>query len=198
MASPGLLSDRRELELLFDELATELDHLRMSAEVVMVGGAWLLWHAQRAATRDVDSARRLNSQVTKAIEAVGERHDLQPGWLNDSAAAFWPAGASFGDCQIVYERDALVVRAPAPEVLFVMKLYRADPQDREDMVLSGRCAASPAPRRQWRRSSPDTHKLPMMSTSSTTSSTSPRTRSAIDRMRSRTLISSARLAPSVA
>ena len=135
MATPGLLSDRHELEVLFDELAAELERLRMRADVVMVGGAWLLWHAQRAATRDVDSARRLDAQLAEAIAAVGERHDLGRRWLNDSAAAFWPAGASFDDCQVVYERDALVVRTPPPDVLFVMKLYRADPQDREDMVL---------------------------------------------------------------
>ena len=135
MADPGLLSDRGDLEALFDELAVELRHLGVAAEVVMVGGAWLLWHAQRAATRDVDSARRLDAQLAEAIDAVGKRHDLRRGWLNDAAAAFWPAGSSFDDCQVVYEQDSLVVRTPPPGVIFVMKLYRADPQDREDMVL---------------------------------------------------------------
>jgi hypothetical protein len=72
---PGLLSDRGELEALFDELASELRRLGVAADVVMVGGAWLLWHAQRAATRDVDSARRLDPQLTGAIDAVGQRHD---------------------------------------------------------------------------------------------------------------------------
>jgi hypothetical protein len=28
----------------------------------------------------------------------------------------------------------LVVRTPSPEIVFVMKLYRADPQDREDLI----------------------------------------------------------------
>lgn len=132
---PGLLSDRGELEALFDELAAELRRLCVAAEVVMVGGAWLLWHAQRSATRDVDSARRLDPQLGDAIDAVGQRHDLRSGWLNDAAAAFWPAGASFEDCAVVYDQEPLVVRAPPPEVVFVMKLCRADPQDREDMVL---------------------------------------------------------------
>jgi hypothetical protein len=131
----GLLSDRGELEALFDELVAELRHLGVAAEVVMVGGAWLLWHAQRVATRDVDSARRLDPQLAGAIDAVGRRHDLRSGWLNDAAAAFWPAGASLEDSSVVYDREYLVVRAPAPEVVFVMKLCRADPQDREDMVL---------------------------------------------------------------
>jgi hypothetical protein len=48
-----------------------------------------------------------------------------------------PLGAvpSFEDCEVVYEQDSLIVRTPPPGVVFVMKLYRADPQDREDMVL---------------------------------------------------------------
>lgn len=99
MAGPGLLSDRGDLESLFDELAAELRRVGVAAEVVMVGGAWLLWHAQRRATRDVDSARRLDAQLAEAIDAVGKRHDLRRGWLNDAAAAFWPAGSSFDDAR---------------------------------------------------------------------------------------------------
>ncbi len=130
----GLLSDRSELEALFAELAVELDQRNTTAEVVMFGGSWMLWHAQRAATRDVDSARRFANDLREAVAEVGARHDLSPRWLNDAAAAFWPAGASYDDCQVVYEHPALVVRTPPAEVIFVMKLYRADPQDREDLV----------------------------------------------------------------
>ncbi len=135
MASPGLLSDRDELESLFDELGAELARLGVTADVVMVGGAWMLWHSQRVATRDVDSARRLGAEISHAVEAVGARHDLRDDWLNDSAAAFWPSGASFDDCQVVYQRDGPVVRVPPADVVFVMKLYRAEPLDRDDMVL---------------------------------------------------------------
>lgn len=84
----------------FDELAAELRSAGVTADVVVVGGAWLLWHAQRAATRDVDSARRLDAELGEAIDEVGKRHNL-PAWLNDAAAVFWPAGSSFDDCQTV-------------------------------------------------------------------------------------------------
>lgn len=134
MPSTGLLTDRHELESLFDELAVELDRLGLAAEIVMVGGAWMLWRSQRVATRDVDSARRFSSDLTEAVSRVGARHDLSPNWLNDDAAAFWPAGKSFDDCDVVYRQDSLVVRAPSADVIFVMKLYRAGPQDREDMI----------------------------------------------------------------
>ena len=109
-------------------------------DVVMVGGGWLLWHAARAATRDVDSARRLAPDVATAVQAVAARHDLAHDWLNDRAAAFWPTDASMDDCGIVYERGRLIVRTPPPEIVFVMKLYRAFPQDYEDLVsLWPRC-----------------------------------------------------------
>ena len=129
-----LLSDRDELEALFDELSAELARLGAATEVVMVGGSWMLWHSQRASTRDVDSARRFETDVSEPVARVASRHGLARGWLNDAAAAFWPAGARYDDCEVVYDSDALVVRTPAPEVIFVMKLYRADPQDREDLV----------------------------------------------------------------
>lgn len=34
----------------------------------------------------------------------------------------------------VYQHSALLVRTPAPEIILVMKLYRAEPQDREDLI----------------------------------------------------------------
>lgn len=129
-----LLSDRQELETLFEELAEELGLLGTSAEIVLVGGAWMLWHSHRRSTRDVDSARKFDSDLSQAVDRIGARHDLPRGWLNDAAAAFWPTTASYEDCEVVYRHAALSVRAPGPDVIFVMKLYRADPQDREDLV----------------------------------------------------------------
>lgn len=131
---PHLIEDRDGLEKLLDHLAAELHRRDVSADVVMVGGAWMLWHTRRAATYDVDSARRLDPAMVPAIKAVGIEHGVSDDWLNDSAAPFWPSGTSLDECEPVYEREALVVRAAPPEVVFVMKLYRAHPQDREDMV----------------------------------------------------------------
>jgi hypothetical protein len=75
----GLLDDRSELEALFDELAEELARLGISADVVMVGGSWMLWHSRRASTRDVDSARRFDTDLSGAVVRVGARHDLRVG-----------------------------------------------------------------------------------------------------------------------
>lgn len=130
----GLIENRSELETLFDEFAQELTTLGTSAQVVMVGGAWMLWHSQRMSTRDVDSGRSLDPGLESAVVNVAERHGLSNTWLNDSAAAFWPRNADYNACKVVFQTPSLEVRTPDPDVIFVMKLYRADPQDREDLV----------------------------------------------------------------
>ena len=135
MTSATPLGDRSDLEALFVELGRELLELGAVAEVVMVGGSWLLWHTQRAATRDVDSAKRLDGAVVDAARRVAAQHDLADDWLNDRAAMFWPADADFADCEVVLETGGLIVKVPHARVVFVMKLYRALPQDYEDMVL---------------------------------------------------------------
>ncbi len=35
----------------------------------------------------------------------------------------------------MFELDGLTVRTPSADVIFVMKLYRAEPQDREDLIV---------------------------------------------------------------
>ena len=135
MSSATPLGDRSDLDALFVELGRELLELGVVAEIVVVGGSWLLWHTQRAATRDVDSAKRLDAAVVDAARRVAARHDLADDWLNDRAAMFWPADADFADCAVVLETGGLIVKVPHARVVFVMKLYRALPQDYEDMVL---------------------------------------------------------------
>lgn len=129
------LGDRSDLEAVFDELAEEMSSADVTAEVVMVGGSWLLWHTHRAATRDVDSATPLSSEVLEAARVVGARRDLPDGWLNDHAAPFWPADADIDGCRVVYRGTHFVVKVPPARVIFVMKLYRGSPQDYEDLVL---------------------------------------------------------------
>lgn len=140
MPTRPLFLDRGDLEDLLDELADELHRRGVSVEIVMVGGSWMLWNGDRAATRDVDSAKRLEADAKEVIRDVGHRHDLAPEWLNDHAAPFWPSGVPLELAKVVFERPGLRVRAPSPEVIFLMKLYGARPQDREDMVdLWPRC-----------------------------------------------------------
>ena len=135
MSAGTPFEDRDDLDALFADLGRELDEAGAAAEIVMVGGSWLLWHTQRTATRDVDSAKRLDANVVDAARQIAARRDLADDWLNDRASAFWPADADFADCTVAHESAGLVVKVPPACVVFVMKLYRASPQDYEDMVL---------------------------------------------------------------
>lgn len=109
----------------------------------MVGGSWLLWFEERKATRDVDSARQITKGAAVAVARVAARHDIDADWVNNRAAAFLPHDFDPRSCTTVFDRGGLTVQAPPPETIFLMKLNRASPQDREDMVLLWkRCAFS--------------------------------------------------------
>lgn len=94
----------------------------------------MLWHSQRASTRDVDSARRFDGRSQRRHQPRWITTRLAGGLAQRCCLAVWPADASSAECQVVFERAALVVRTPSADVIFVMKLYRADPQDREDLI----------------------------------------------------------------
>lgn len=72
------LRDREVLEALFDEVGRELTGIGAQSETVMVGGSWLLWHTQRAATFDVDSAKRLDGRLVEAAQRVWTHHQGPP------------------------------------------------------------------------------------------------------------------------
>ena len=130
-----LLADRQMLERLFNELATELEASGTAADVVMVGGAWMLWHSRRAATLDIDAVKRLDPAIAPAVQSVAARQDLANQWLNDAAAPFWPAGHDLEATTTVFTTSALTVRVPAADVVFLMKMYRGNENDRDDLVL---------------------------------------------------------------
>ena len=134
MANGLLHGGRDELTALFDELAEELVGVGARVEVLMVGGSWMLWFGERDATRDVDSARPVPKEAIDAIARVGDRHDLDPKWLNDKAAPFLPFAFDSSQCTTEYQHEALIVGTPSPETVFLMKLHRASALDREDMI----------------------------------------------------------------
>lgn len=123
------------------EVADELVGPGPQHTVVVVGGALLAWHALRDTTRDVDSVRRLDDELRQAVARVALRHELGPAWLNDNAAGFLPATFREQDCQVLLDRPRLSVLGAPLDQVFLMKLYRVDAQDYEDMVtMWPRCA----------------------------------------------------------
>lgn len=64
----GLLSDRSELEVLFEELAEELARLSSSTEVVMVGGCALVLVDDNGRCRRFD---QIDRRIAGALQKIG-------------------------------------------------------------------------------------------------------------------------------
>jgi hypothetical protein len=88
----------------------------------------------REATNDVDSIKRLGSSIKEAVAEVADRHGLAPGWLNDSAAAFYPQTLDEDACTVELEHPRLRVLGAPLQQVFIMKLYAARAVDLNDLT----------------------------------------------------------------
>jgi hypothetical protein len=102
--------------------------------VVVLVGSLLAWRGLRASTEDVDSATRLDAELRRAVAQVAAAHDLPADWLNDNASMFLPATFERDECDLLMNHPRLLVLGAPLRVIFVMKMYRADPNDQADMV----------------------------------------------------------------
>lgn len=123
-----------QLHDLFDELSTELDKRDQTAQLFVVGGAAMaLAYDDTRLTRDVDAAFEPTSTVRQLSRELGERHGLEPDWINDAVKGFLPG--TDAKARTVYESDSLLVQVASPEYLLAMKLHsgRAE-RDIDDAV----------------------------------------------------------------
>lgn len=115
------------------EVADELPDDGHQRRLVVVGGALLAWTDLRDATRDVDSAERLDEELRMAVEAVAARHDLAPRWINDAAAQFLPCGFDSANANTILEHPRLVVLGAPLDDVFLMKVFAGRATDTEDL-----------------------------------------------------------------
>jgi hypothetical protein len=123
-----------EIKTLIAAVAERLDPNGDQHVLIIVGGSLLAWNGMRGTTDDVDSVSRLNEELRTAVEKVALENDLAPDWLNANAAPFRPNSLDVKACdQLLDHPRLLVLGAPIREV-FLMKMYRAWPNDQADMV----------------------------------------------------------------
>lgn len=125
--------ERDDIERYVSEVADELAGSGVQRVVIIVGGALLAMHGLRAATRDVDSVKRLDEELTAAIARVASRHGLAPRWLNDSALPFLPATFDEDACETILERQSLLVLGAPLDQVFLMKLNASRAADTDDL-----------------------------------------------------------------
>jgi hypothetical protein len=114
-------------------LSAELGFSETPYEVLIAGGAALvLLYGARESTKDVDAVIT-DRAVLEAARRVAARLALPDDWLNDGAKGFL-RGIARGE--VVFQTQALTVRALAPPQLLAMKLTAwRDDLDIEDARL---------------------------------------------------------------
>lgn len=123
-----------ELQERLSELARELGNDGPDHHLVLVGGALLALHSLRESTLDVDTISRLDRELVDAVARVGRRRGLNEDWLNNRAQGFAPSTLRSTDCTKLFSAGRLSIWSPPLSQIFLMKLYRSDAQDLEDMV----------------------------------------------------------------
>ena len=126
--------DREAILAYLREVANTLAETGPQHTVIVVGGSLLAFHGLREATVDVDSVKRLDSELKSAVASVARLHDLAPAWLNDSASAFRPATFDEAECEKLLVRGRLTVLGAPLRQVFVMKLNSARTRDYDDLV----------------------------------------------------------------
>ncbi|WP_193755347.1 DUF6036 family nucleotidyltransferase [Microbacterium testaceum] len=125
-----LTADR--LHELLQELSDSLQARGLTAQIFIVGGAAMaLGYDQQRMTRDVDALFEPALEMRRIAAEIGERHGLEPDWLNDGAKGFMPRPD--GNERVVFESESLYVQVPSPEFLLAMKLHASrDERDLND------------------------------------------------------------------
>jgi len=102
--------------------------------LVLVGGALLAWAGLRGTTTDVDSIRRLDPQLRKAVKRVASRHGLPATWVNDNAAGMTPRTLREAEFRTLREHPRLVVLGASWHDVFLMKMFAARDTDFDDLI----------------------------------------------------------------
>jgi hypothetical protein len=117
------------------ELIDELNARSVSARIYIVGGAAMaLGFGARDLTQDVDARYSPKDVVEEIAEAIGVRHGLPSGWLNNRAAMFISPVMDDPSPRRFMQEGKVEVLIASAEVMLAMKLRASRPRlDREDI-----------------------------------------------------------------
>ncbi len=130
---------KENVELSLKEIAKELKKRGkgIEAEIILVGGASIIVnYSFRFSSYDIDAMYSMTSLMKEVINAVGDKHGLPNGWLNDD----FKNTASYSNKIVQYSEyyktfsNVLSVRTVRAEYLIAMKLvsgrqYKKDLSD---------------------------------------------------------------------
>jgi predicted nucleotidyltransferase len=125
--------DREEMERYLREVGAELSSGGLTADIVIVGGAYMsLILGARDATKDVDAyfEPATAHAVRGAAAKVAATHGLSPDWLNDAVKGFFTTSPT---TTLWAEYPGLRVNAVTAEYMLAMKALAGRPQDEADL-----------------------------------------------------------------
>lgn len=139
--------DRDKIVTLLLDLSDELEQRGARADLFVVGGAAMtLAYDLHRTTRDLDAVFVPTNVVRHAAKTVGEKHGLDPDWLNDAVKGFLPGDDS--NAVTYFESGSLRVDVASPQYMLAMKLLAARPVPTS--TTSRPCIASADTRRSTR------------------------------------------------
>ncbi|HSK73301.1 MAG TPA: DUF6036 family nucleotidyltransferase [Pyrinomonadaceae bacterium] len=122
----------KEIEKYLSEINDELAAKDVIGEICIYGGAAMcLAFKARPATKDVDAIFEPVKVIRRAINKIGEKYGLNPGWLNFAVKMF----VINHEKKILFDFPNLKVFAPTADYLLAMKVLalRAESFDAEDV-----------------------------------------------------------------
>ena len=144
---------KENVELSLKEIAKELKKRGkgVEAEIILVGGASIIVNYNfRFSSYDIDAMYSMTSLMKEVINAVGDKHGLPNGWLNDD----FKNTASYSNKIVQYSEyyktfsNVLSVRTMRAEYLIAMKLvsgrqYKKDLSDIAGIVYEQNLLGKP-------------------------------------------------------
>lgn len=123
-----------EITQYLSELNHELAAQNVKGEICLYGGAVMcLAFKARPATKDIDAIFEPVKQIRRAASKVGERHNLNIGWLNFAVKIF----VVEHEKRILFDFPNLKIFVPESDYLLAMKVLaaRADTSDLDDIIF---------------------------------------------------------------
>ena len=112
-----------ETTRLLREILQRANARGLRGNIRVVGGAAIaIMDPHRRTTSDIDAVLLPPGAFDDIVSELAAEHELQEGWLNDSAKAFIPM-ADLTDWVMVEQQGDVALFIGRPEMLLAMKLY---------------------------------------------------------------------------
>ena len=127
---------KKEIDMLFNELNSELKEKRITLSVVVYGGSAFALYELRNSTTDIDveiKKGEINIDTQKIIEKMAKKHSLRGDWLNESVSVLLSDNIKNSKKIEYMNLSNLIIQIPPKDQLLAMKIIAGRLKDKEDV-----------------------------------------------------------------